>query len=225
MKNKSTKKNEVAQGKDDFIRDKAKEDSMLNAKKELYLNMYYTIDGIIGRHIEDKKEIFDKLYSICLLPEKDRDRLSELLMRDEVREVTTYSDFAQIRRIKSYSYFTNRDDGISDEVEAIIAVKGNMLKDNATYGYDDFATDTEVGVCKKLTESARKGVIFALCTLGFMQSEGILVDKNNRFGVKNFERAAKWNSLSGILLALNYDEQRRSVNLDRLYTITRGSAY
>ena len=193
---------------------------------ELFLRAYFLIEVIAGKLIADRAPLFDRLYSIFLLPVSGRAALYSLVQREAVREIETYGDYAQVCRIQKYAEMTGADTCIPRELVDVIAAKGGALREANQIGYEEYAESTEGAICKLLTESANMGIISSLCALGFLQCEGIFVGKNERQGVKNLDRAARWNSIDGILLSLHYGgEPARRLNLDRLYTVTRGTVY
>lgn len=198
---------------------------MFNTLTELFLQTYFTFDIIAGKLSDNKKSMFDKIYDAFLLPTSERVNLFDLTECDEVREMETYSDYARVCRIKKYSEIAEIDSDIGADLSGAIDVKGEALRKIKQFGYEEFGASTQAAVCKLLTESANMGLIPSLCVLGFLQCEGIFVEKNYRIGNKNLLRAAKWNSLPGLMLALYYDKNSRNTNLDRLYTVTRGTLY
>lgn len=196
---------------------------MFNATTELFLHNYFLFSRIAGKLVGDDRKLFDKLYEIFLLPPHDKDELFALVGREEVREIISYADYAQACRIRKYSELSDYESKVTDEVWEAIAVKGNALRDAKLLGFDDYADTTETAVCKALSDSANNGAVGALCALGYLQCEGIFVARNVGMGIKNLERAARWNSLGGMLLSLRYSEKTRRTNLGRLYTVTRGT--
>lgn len=198
---------------------------MYNTLTELFLSTYFMFDAVAGRLVRNPKILFDRLFPAFCLPEQDREALFAHTQKDEVKEIEAYGDYAQVCRIQKYAEISEIESGIAPDTLATIAVKGGALRKVKQFGYEEFAPSTEAESCKILTESANMGLVSSLCALGFLQCEGIFVAKNTRLGIKNLERAAKWNSIEGILLSLCYDEKHRALNLDRLYTVTRGTIY
>lgn len=196
---------------------------MFNTLTEIFLHNYFLFSRIVGKLAGDERALFDKLYGIFLLPEKDREELYSLTACERVREIKTYGDYAQACRIRKYSELSDYEPDTSDETWAVITVKGAALRKTKQLGYTEYDEITETAVCKSLSDSANNGFVSSLCALGFLQCEGIFVDKNLNLGIKNLERAARWNSIEGILLALYYSEKTRRLNLNRLYTVTRGT--
>ncbi len=197
---------------------------MFNSITELFLNTYFMFDAIAGKIIDNAKMLFDKLYSAFLLPEEEREGLFAATQSEVVREIESYGDYAQVCRIQKFSELAEVG-RIPCEAYDMIAVKGGALKKIKQFGLEEYAEGTETAVCKFLGETANMGFVSSLCMLGFLQCEGIFVSKNEKLGRKNIGKAAVWNSIEGILLALAYDEKSRQKNLDRLYTVTQGTLY
>lgn len=198
---------------------------MFNTLTELFLHTYFLFNGIAGKLISEKKSVFDKLAAVFRIPEKERVTLFALTGRKEVFEIVTYNDYAQACRIQELYRLEGNEGKYPPDLREIVAVKGDTLRKLNQMGFEKYAEATETGVCKLLADGANKGIVTFLFVLGFMQCEGIFVEKNVRLGVKNLERAARWNSTEGILLSLYYDEKKREKNFNRLYTVTRGTIY
>lgn len=197
---------------------------MFSITTELFLQNYFLFQNLIGK-LCDEELLFDKLYAVFLMPESEKNELFALTRRDEVQEIATYSDYAQTCRIDKYAELAEIDLKSDGDLRDMIAVKGDALRKIKQFGFDEFAVATETEKYKQLTQTANMGLIPSLCALGFLQCEGIFADKNFRCGIKNFERAAKWNSVAGILFALHYDEKKRPVNFNRLFTMAKGTLY
>ncbi len=196
---------------------------MLQTVTELFLDTYFLFDAIAGKLFGERKLLFDKLYSAFLLPEKERKKLFSATQANVVSEVKTYEDYARMCRIRKFSSLT--ESPIDDGFYETLAVKGGALKKIKQLKFDEYLGGTETAVCKFLSDTADMGFVSSLCLLGFLQCEGIFVPRNEKHGRKNLEKAAQWNCIEGILLALAYDEGNRQKNANRLYTVTRGTLY
>lgn len=197
---------------------------MFHTTAELFLHTYFLLDETAGKLVGDSKLLFQKLYAVFLLPERDADALYALTQREEVRRIDSYDDYARVCRIREYAALADTDVALPAELDEIVSIKGEALREARRLGCEVNTAATETAVCKALTESANTGLTVALCTLGFLQCEGIYVERNARLGVKNLERAARWNFVEGILFALYYGDNRLT-NMERLYTVTRGTLY
>lgn len=197
---------------------------MFNTITNLFLHTYFMFESVAGKLVGNSRLLFDKLYSAFLLPETEREKLFAATQAEVVREIETYGNYAQICRIQKLSAHTDLD-GIPVELREIIAVKGSALKTLKQNGHDKQVDETETSVCNFLNDTANEGLVSSLYILGFLQCEGMFISKNEKLGRKNLNKAAVWNSVEGILLALAYDESNRQKNLDRLYTITCGTIY
>lgn len=197
---------------------------MFNNITELFLNVFFLFDVTVGKIVGDPKSLFDKLYDVFLLPESDRAALYALTQCEDVREIQTYANFAQVCRIRKYTELVGGEQLPSD-IQDMIAVKGAALRKASQLGFDEYSSATEAAVCKYVSDSANMGVVTSLCIIGFLQCEGIFVSRNERAGIKSLDKAAQWNSLEGVLLALHYDKSNRQTNVRRLYTCTDGTLY
>ncbi len=191
---------------------------------QMFFRLYFLVDTFVGRSLNDERVVFDKLYKVFLLSEKDKKKLFEMTQREEVSDIKTYSDYERVCRIKEYSELAGVKNVIPDELVELITIKGQALKDAKELGRDESAFEidiTNTAVCNLLMDNANRGLIMALCTLGFLHCEGLYSWQNKTVGLKLLERAAKWNSFEGILLALYYDSDNRRINFNRIYTVMR----
>ena len=198
---------------------------MFNTQTELFLNTYFTFRGIAGKLAGDDEFLFRRLYEAFLLPEEGEPRLRALTERREVKEIESYSDFAQYCRLQKYAQLVGEDEPSDAELQDAIAVKGGALRTIVSLKLNEYAEATQSSICKIITDTANKGLIPSLCILGFLQCEGLFVRKDIRHGLENLDRAARWNSPEGILLALYYDGENREKNVNRLYTALDGTPY
>lgn len=199
---------------------------------ELFLNTFFLADKMAGPLVDSPKILFDALYPSFLLPEAERCALYAATQVPVVREVKTYDDYAQITRIQKFTALVGSGvvadkeyELLSDEEYELVTVKGNALKKIRQAKLDEYFGGTEAAACKLISDTANTGWISSLCLFGFLQCEGIYFTQNERLGRANLEKAAQWNSLEGILLALRYDADNRQRNLDRLRTVTAGTIY
>lgn len=196
---------------------------MFNNVTELFLGAYFLIEKIAGKLVKNSRLLFDKLACSLLLNDEDKDALFALTQRQEVRELVTYNDYAQVCRIQKYVQLADCMYDISDETQQVITIKGNALRKAKQFEMDNLAENTEATICKLITDGANRGYVASLCALGFLQCEGLYVDRNLNAGLKNFEKAAQWNNVEGILFALYYDVENRQTNLNRLRVVTDGN--
>ncbi len=192
---------------------------------ELFLNTYFLFDNIAKKLIDDKNKFFEKLYTAFLLPKKHKDKYLNLINHKDVREIVTYSDYAQFCRIKQFFDMTKGGMDLSEEILKVISIKGNALRTITNSDLAESPIATRIKICKLLTDSANSGSIISLCVLGFLRAGGFLGKRRSILGVEHLLQAASWNSIEGILLALYFCKDERELNLNRLYTITSGTLY
>ncbi len=197
---------------------------MFNSLTELFLQNYFLFENIAGKMIVNTRLLFDKLFTVFLVSETDRAVLFDLTQCNKVRDIATYGNYAQFCRMQKYAELSEIESDVVSEMQDLISIKGNALRRAKQFGFEDNVA-TETAACKFLTESANGGAVTSLNLLGFLHCEGIFVEKNLHLGIKNLDRTAKWNNVEGILLSLYYSENDRKINLDRLYTVTRGTPF
>ena len=198
---------------------------MFNTQTELFFNTYFTFEGIAGKLVGSDEFLFNRLFDVFLLPSASRQELWGLVSQREVCDIETYIDFAQYCRIQKYSQLVEGEEPTDGKLQDVITIKGGALRTIALLKINEFSEATESSVCKIITDTANKGLIPSLCALGFLQCEGLFVERDVKHGIENLDRAARWNSPEGILLALYYDEQHREKNVNRLFTAVDGTPY
>ncbi|MDE7405640.1 MAG: hypothetical protein K2M89_02045 [Clostridiales bacterium] len=196
---------------------------MLTNQNELFLSEYFFTRSALGKLIKDPRRVFDVLAQIYLIPDADVDGLYALAEDKLVADVTNYADYLQFCRIKKYVALIGGESEFPDEIEDVIAVKGEAL----ARAYDlklDGTCLTESAVFRAVTEGAAYGTVAAMRILGFIQCEGIYTDRDLAAGVKNLEKAAGWNSVESMLAVLYFGGDRQS-NINRLRTVAEGTVY
>ncbi len=198
---------------------------MFNALTEIFLTEYFTDECIAQPLFGDAQSLFDKLYDAFLLPEDGRAELFALVASDGVRALKTKSDYARFRRVASFVEFTGAADGYTAEQKEVISIKGEALKAVADLGLVSPAT-TPIAAYKHISELSNNGSLAALRILGILQCTGAeFMGGTYRSGTKCLKKAAEWNSVEGLLLALYFDEATRSENINRLNTVTHGTPF
>ncbi len=198
---------------------------MFDITTELFLGEYYLFAALAGRLIGDDERLFDKLYDVFLLPPIEKRHLRELSTCAAAAKIKSYADYARHCRVRKYKELCGTADESSSEVYDVIAVKGNALRYTHALGVDEMGEMTEAALCRFLTDGANNGIVVAIRILGFLQCEGLFVPRDEVGGIKQFEKAAQWNSVEGIMFALGYNADARQKNIDRLYTVASGGVY
>lgn len=197
---------------------------MLNVITELFLTEYFTDESVALPMFGDANKLFDKLYDVFLLPEEGREDLRALCMNDEVRAVRTKGDYSRSRRVREYSELVGGD-GENAELDEVICVKGEALKAVADLGMTS-AVNTPIVAYKRLSELSNNGSLVALRLFGLLQCTGAkIMGGSYRSGAKCLDKAAQWNCIEGVLLALHFDEDARSANINRLNTVVHGTPF
>lgn len=197
---------------------------MLTNQNELFLSEYFFTRSALGKLVKDPRRVFDVLARIFLIADGDVDGMYALAEDKLVADVTNYADYLQFCRIKKYVALVGGDGGVPDQIEDVIAVKGEAL----ARAYDlklDGTRITESAIFRMITEGAAHGTVAAMRILGFIQCEGIYTDRDAAAGVKNLQKAAGWNNVEGILAALYYAADDRQADINRLSTVAEGTVY
>lgn len=200
---------------------------MLNAVTELFLSEFFKDECIALPLLGNDKRLFDKLYEVFLLPEKDKKRLWKLVSDDAVRSIRTKNDYVRLQRIRQYTELVGADTGEATDADVtdIIAIKGDALKAAAELGLGGTG-QTPYTVYKNISEVSNKGSLVGLRIVGMLQCSGVeYVSGSYRAGVKCLTKAAQWNCIEGLLLLLYFDEGSRAESITQLATVVHGTPY
>lgn len=190
---------------------------------ELFLSEYFFYRNVLGKIVKDPRRLFDRLGEIFLTDAAHNDALFALAEDRSVADIKSYADYLRFCRIKKYAALMG-DGDISAGEEDLIAVKGEALRRAHELKLGG-ASLTESAVFRNVTAMAELGAVAAMRVLGFMLCEGIYVGRDEKAGMRNIIKAARWNSVEGILLALYYGADDRAVNIERLFTVVDGTVY
>lgn len=188
---------------------------------ENFLSEYFMFEYVLGDYC-NRKVIFSRLCEVYMLSPKKSRELFALTQNDDVKAVTTEKEYFRYCRVLNYS---NAGGAERDLISEIIAIKGNALSVAGRAELKRGGENTESVVYKSLCSSAATGYLTALRILGILQCEGMFMPKNREAGVKNLEKAAKWNSIEGVLAAMCFDSDSVNLNARRLYALTVGTPF
>ena len=189
---------------------------MFHYLTEMMLTEYFAVQALFGRFVSDRKNLFDALGRIFLLPQDEAEKLYQLSETDQIKSIKTEKEYHQYRRMKQYFALTNVKNQENLFVDEMIRLKGAAI---STVVFSELVHDfdeTQTTVCRVFTLAADSGMVLALHVLGILQSEGILFEKDPEAGMKHLKKAADWNSEEGLLAAMYYDKARRGEYLARL---------
>lgn len=197
---------------------------MLDILTETFLIEYFKF-GCVAVKLIDQKALFDKLYDMFLLPQNFKERLYKAAQSDVVQDVKTQGDYKQFLRINKYTELAGLDKVCAHSQNEMLKIKGNAILDAGLINLTPSADITSVANYKLIADAANAGKLTAMRVLGYLQCEGVFFDKDEQTGCKQITKAAQWNSLEGILMALYYDKANRELNINRLYTLTSKTPY
>lgn len=198
---------------------------MFDSLTEMFLGEYFLLEDLAGMLLEEDRFLFHRLYECYLLPAEREEELYGLTRQQAVREIDTAKAYYRYEREKKYSAVMGEKTDADEIRDHLIAIKGNAFAFTEKIKLDDTDELTESALYNTLAQAANAGVLTALRILGFLQCEGIFVERNVSAGLKNIGKAAQWNCVEGMLMALYYDAENRAENLSRLFTVSRGMPY
>lgn len=189
--------------------------------KENFLNEYFTFEHILSNFGTNKVSLFNSLATIFLIPQDKVEVLRKNCFNSSVEDIRSYDEYMQYCRTQNY--FENSEYVIdeSEQIKRMIHIKGNAIRRVPI----ESEKATRTTILNRLYEASSNGNIVSMRILGFMECEGIYLNKNIDRGYKNIEKAVKWNSVESVLMALYYNESERELNLQRLYSITNKTIY
>lgn len=190
--------------------------------EEKFLTTYFTCSKILQAGESDKKYLFDGLFNSFLLPQSDRQKLFNLIQDENVTEITTHTTYLRFRREMQHATLINMPYEISDDLNDILMIKGATLKHLEELGLKENLL-TKEAIRTLIHKKASEGVIPFVMLLGFLQCEGIFMDKDLHSGLKNLEKGCNWNSEESMLIMLHYETENRNSILDKLFTVTQGT--
>lgn len=197
---------------------------MLDILTETFLSEYFKY-GCVAVKLIDKKTLFDKLYDMFLLPQDFKEKLFKSTQSDVVQDVKTQSDYKQFLRIDKYTELTGLSKVCAHSQNEMLKIKGNAIMEASLINLTPPDSITGVANYKLIADAANAGKLTAMRILGYLQCEGVFFTKDVNAGCKQITKAAQWNSLEGILMALYYDEANRENNINRLYTLTHNTPF
>lgn len=189
--------------------------------KEQFLSEYFIASTMVDSMMneEEKKSLFFSLSQAFLIDTQIAKRLWEISQRQRVREIVTANDFNMYGRINQYITQIMRASLNSDEEESMIAVKGGAIEDTAAFELPQREDISKESIFKAIVFKAGEGCIMAMRLLAIMQIEGIYIDKDMSSGLKNLQRASKWNDVNASMLYLYYGKEDKERCCNRLLSV------
>ena len=174
--------------------------------KEQFLSEYFIAETMVDSMMdeEQRKSLFFSLSRAFLIASDSAKELWEISQREQVKEIVTASDFNMYGRINQYVTQIMKTSLEHNEEENMIAVKGGAIELTAAFELPQREDVSKESIFKAIVFKAGEGCIMAMRLLGIMQIEGIYIDKDVSSGLKNLERASKWNDINASMLYLYY---------------------
>ncbi len=197
---------------------------MCRFSEEVFLRDYFIFDAVVGKFC-DNRAIFDCLAQAYYIDHERADSLFSLATSKKIGNVATLKDYKRYCRLRQYSQACRLRTSYTDFEDDVLKIKGKALYITSECGLTDSGNDTKASVYTNIVEKANAGQVTALRLYGVLQCEGIFFEKRTHDGIKNLTRAARWNSIEGVLELLKYDAANREMYADMLYTLAVGTPY
>lgn len=188
---------------------------MLNTVTELFLSEYFFINAVLGKFSGNSK-LFGALAKLFLIAESKVKKLFELAENSSAKDICTEKDFLKHQRIRRYAKITGDGADVNKEWEEVIRIKGEAILLASGQNLTQDLPVSRNTVYSALCNSSASGNIGALRALGFLQCEGIFLDRNKKAGLRKLKKCADWNDKVSTLALLHYCEEDRQYNFNRL---------
>ncbi len=188
---------------------------MLTYFEEKALGAYFSAEAVTKRFTN--VDLLFKVYcNIFLLSPDSVTKLRVLLQNEELNAIESEKDYYRYCRINQYNAMKSVEKGSNNEIDEAISLKYRafMALNEMSLVKDSYSAKSVV--CDCLIQAADAGHIFACYTLGILQCEGIMFDKDPEAGRSRLHKAATWNNIEGLFAALYYAHD--DANKDRYLT-------
>lgn len=197
---------------------------LFDVKTETFLFEYFLYDSIIGKYTDNEK-MFYCLGEIWNLDYNNLEDLFKITESENVKEISTESEYMRYRRIKQYNTMIGRPEICSGDENTIIAIKGDAMRVVAQYAMQSTKETTKSVMYKTLIKNAQSGNILALRVLGILECEGILGDINLELGLDYLYKATRWADITATLALLKYSPSDRQETINILKSATKDTVY
>ncbi len=193
---------------------------MLTHFEEKALEAYFSAECLTHRFLGDSESLFDTYCKIFLLSEESAQKIKEIAFSKQLKDIQTPNDYFRYSRLKQYTAIISDSEGISDEYDEAISLKYKAVTE--VLDVCDALRDPHAAkslICESIVQAADFGHIIACYTLGILQIEGILFDKDIQTGIARLQKSADWLSLEGLFASLYYGVkgERRSRYIYAVY--------
>ena len=179
---------------------------MLKYFIELMLNDYFSIEILFKEFIKDTKKIINCLGTIYHLPKEIINNFYLLVKSEEVEQIYSENSYKKYERIRQYCTLNDIENDIDEAKDECIQLKGKVIWELKETNILQSPKGSLQSILNELRKIASEGNIKILNLLGFLQMEGIFVDKNKDEGIKNLNKAAQWNSEAAMMKLIHYQK-------------------
>ena len=197
---------------------------MMTAIVEMFMSEYFLIKAVIGKYCGESEVLFKALRKICLISEKEEERLYALAENEIAKGIITDKDFMQYQRMLKYSRMIGAERNTNAEWEEAARIKGDAILTAHNYHLVNADASRNV-VYNCLVAAATCGNVSAIRIMGILQCEGIFLKRNRKEGLKLLAKAADWNDCVSTLAILHYCKDTREYNMARLKQNVKNSPY
>ena len=199
---------------------------MLDILNETFLQQYFLYCAILGKYC-NRKELFDYVADLFFIPNNQKEYLFALSEEEPVSDIETYGDAMRYSRVRQYCEL-NEYTLIYDDAQKMVSVKSKAIKHAVNNNLYADRNATQSQIYKALLDGALAGNIVAMRLLGTLQCEGIFVEKQLEFGLKNLYRAGQWADMVSLLTVARYlqdDKYALAQNFNRLSAVVENTQY
>lgn len=189
---------------------------MFGSAVELFLSQYFFICAVIGRFLENGRELFLALSKIFFIPRKDAHRLYNLTQKPAVKRIDTQRDYLLHLRIRKYARLAGTAQSFDAEEEEALSIKGNAIAQAENKKLAPSSAPKNI-VYGGIESAVSGGEVSALRIKGILQYEGIFFGMNKNKAVTMLSKASEWNDTVSTLALLYYRKQNRKLNITRLF--------
>ncbi len=196
---------------------------MGNILTELFLYEYFLLEAVI-KDRADKKDILNRLKASYFITDEDIEDITKIISNEQISVIKTEAEYKRFRRIIQYLNIIGENVNISDVEMKAISIKGEALKSLSKHNLKIKDEMSKESIEKMLINSAMGGDILSLRILGFLEFEGIVVNKNKKLSKENLYKGLRWGNLQSTLLYLNYFNKEKNID-SILYSIVKNTLY
>lgn len=184
-------------------------------------NIYFTVDAFLLDE-EDGRTLLSALSKIFGADNVPKGLYSRRPLLEKIKGV---SDFYLYERLKQLNDIRGFGGGFPTDDDGEIAAKGHALMAIKEAKIQTPHEDGEAQALLSLAQAANEGSVLAMWTYGFMLCAGLRYEKDVEKGIRNLEKAARWNSVEAAVILLRYAEKDRPRYVGMLKTALDATPY